>query len=73
MKMITPANGVVIDVPEASVEHFKAHGYKPVKTSGKTKADLVEKVEKTLTNKEMEQAIADGEKSPQKPRPRKKG
>lgn len=50
MKMITPANGVVIDVPEASVEHFKAHGYKPAK------ANTVE-----------------GEKAPEKPKPRKKG
>lgn len=29
MRLVTPANGVVVDVPEGLVERYKARGYKP--------------------------------------------
>lgn len=75
MKLVAPYTGVVVTAgTEEQAKRLMERGYQqytPKKKTGRTKAELVEKVDEHLTNKEMEEAVAAAKKSPAKPKHRK--
>lgn len=56
MKMVTPWTGVVVDVPEAFVDRYKANGYTEEKAPKKQEKKVEEKPVEVVEEQPKEEA-----------------